>query len=124
MQSTFLGAVVNLTVCMVTVSHMGIRGAALSNLLAELAVHIYLVVSFEWHVGLSVLRDAIRPVLAGSGAYAISIAMRASGPLFCAALTAASFLGLLLLIGGLTTRDLNRLRALIPVRRWVAETPS
>jgi O-antigen/teichoic acid export membrane protein len=124
MQSTFLGAVVNLIVCAATVSHMGIRGAALSNLLAEIAVHVYLVFSFGWHMGLSVLRSAMKPVLAGAGAYATSIATRLSGPPLCATLTAISFLGLLFLIGGLTTRDLTRLRSLIPVRRWVAESPS
>jgi len=121
MQSTFVGAFVNLAVCAATVSHMGIKGAALSNLMAEVAVHVYLIASFGWHMGASGLRGAVKPVIAGAGAYGISFATRWSGPPICATLTGVSFLALLFLIGGLTKDDLNRLRALIPMRRSAAE---
>ena len=124
MQATFLGAFVNLVVCTATVSRMGIRGAALSNLMAEVAVHVLLIASCGWHMGLSLLRGAMKPALAGVGAFAISLATRLIGQPLCAAITAVSFLVLLFLFGGLTTHDLNRLRALIPVRRWAAESPS
>jgi PST family polysaccharide transporter len=124
MQSSFLGAVVNLTVCAATVSHMGVRGAALSNLVAEIAVSTLLVTSLGWHMGPSVLRAATKPVIAGTCAYAVSFATRSSGSAACSILTALSYLALLFLIGGFTKHDLNRLRALIPIRRSGAGFPS
>jgi len=123
MQSTFLGAFVNLAVCALTVSRMGIRGAALSNLMAEVSVHAFLALSFGWDLGLSVLRSALKPILAGAGSYGVALATRSSGLLLCATLTALSYLALLFAIGGLTIRDVNRLRALIPMRRHAAEVP-
>jgi O-antigen/teichoic acid export membrane protein len=117
MQSTFLGAFVNLAVCAATVSRIGTRGAALGNMMAEIAAHVFLLISFGWDLGLSVLRVAARPALAGAGAYGISFLIRPSGPAFSAALTGLSYLGLLFLVGGITMRDLNRLRSLIPLLR-------
>jgi PST family polysaccharide transporter len=124
MQATFLGAFVNLAVCALTVTHMGIRGAALSNLLAEIAVHALLIGSFGWHMGLSVLRGAVKPAFAGAGAYGISLATRWSSPPLCAAVSALAYLALLLLVGGLTANDMNRLRSLISTRRSAVEIPS
>lgn len=121
-QSTLLGGVVNLVVCLGTVSQMGIRGAALGNLLAEVAVHAYVLACFGWHLGLSVLREAVRPLIAGAGAYCISIASRASGPPLCAVFTFTSYAVLLILIGGITAGDLSRLRNLIPARPLAPES--
>jgi len=119
-QSTFLGAFVNLAVCGATVSHLGVQGAALSNLVAEIAVTTLLIGSLGWHMGPSVLRFAMKPVIAGACAYAVSFATRWSGPAACSVLTALSYVGLLVMIGGLTVRDLSRLRALLPARRFAA----
>ena len=121
LQSTCLGAVVNLAVCAATVTRMGIRGAALGNLLAEVAVHVLVLSSFGWHLGFSVLREAVRPLVAGAGAYGISFVTRASGPPLCAAFTISSYVVLLFLIGAITVRDLSRLRNLIPARRLAPE---
>jgi len=66
---------------------MGIRGAALSNMLAEIAVHAIMIPSFGWHMGLSVLREAWKPIFAGGGAYGVSMATRGCWPPLCAMLT-------------------------------------
>jgi O-antigen/teichoic acid export membrane protein len=116
-QVTFLGAFVNLAVCAATVSRMGIRGAALSNLMAEIVVHAFLIASFGRHMGLSVLRNATKPVIAGAGAYGLFFAIRWASPPICAILTPLAYITLLFIIGGLTARDLERLRALAPTRR-------
>jgi len=124
MQATFLGAFVNLAFCAATVSRMGIQGAALSNLLAEIAVHVLLICSFGWDMGIKALLDAAKPVLAGTGAYAISLATRWSAPPVCATLSALSFLVLLFLVGGITAGDLKRLRGMIPARKVAYEISS
>jgi PST family polysaccharide transporter len=121
LQSTLIGAIVNLAVCAATVSRLGIRGAALSNLLAEIAVCSVLVCSFGWDMGLRPLQGAAKPLLAGAGAYAVSLATRSCGPPVCATLTALSFLVLLFLVGEITAHDLKRLHALLPVRRIAPE---
>ncbi len=120
-QCTFVGAVVNLAVCGASVSRMGIRGAALGNLLAETAVHLVLIWSFGWAMGFKLLQDAAKPILAGSAAYAVSLCTRWSGPPVCATLSLLSFLLLLFLIGEITAKDLRRLQALLPARRVAAE---
>jgi len=124
MQATFLGAFVNLAVCAATVSRLGIRGAALSNLLAEVAVHALLIASFGKHLGLAVLRDALRPVLAGAGAYGVLSATRWTGAPVCASLTALSYIALLLLVGGITPADRDRMKALLPNWRRPAVSQS
>jgi O-antigen/teichoic acid export membrane protein len=116
MQSTFLGAFVNLAVCAATVSRMGIRGAALSNMLAEIAVHAVLIASFGWHMGLSVLREAWKPIVAGGGAYGVSMATRWCWPPLCALLAGIVYTVLLLVIGGVTRSDICRLRSFVPGR--------
>ncbi len=121
LQSTFLGAFVNLAVCAATVSRMGIRGAALSNLLAEIAVQVILICSFGWHMGLHLLQRAVKPALAGAGAYAVSHLTTWSTPFLSAAVSGLAFVMLLVFIGGITTQDLKRLRDLIPARRIVPE---
>jgi len=122
MQATCLGACVNLVVCTVTVSRMGIRGAAFSNLLAEIALHIFLVVSFGSHMGWSVLRNALRPLGAGAVAYLVMLMTRTSGISLCPIFTALSYLVVLIMIGGVTAHDLNKLRAMMPVRRFVPDS--
>ena len=117
LQSTFLGAFVNLMVCGLTVSHIGIRGAALGNLSAEVAAHAFLLYSFGWQMGLSVLREAIRPALAGAGAFGVMFATRNIGLPFCPVLTASSYAAFLLMIGGVTANDLKRVRAIVSSRR-------
>lgn len=124
MQSTFLGAFVNLAVCAVAVSHMGIRGAALSNMLAEVAAHTFVVASFGWHLSLSLLREAVKPAVAGAAAYGVMFATRNSGVSLCAVLTALSYVTILLTIGGITGSDLNRVRTLIPSRRILPDLVS
>ncbi len=124
MKATFLGVFVNFAVCAATISHMGIRGAALGSMMAEATSRILIIASFDRYMGLSVLRGALKPVIAGAGAYAISFATKGSGPFLCASLTAVSFLTLLFLIGGLTAHDVSRLRTLLPARRCPAELPS
>ena len=123
MQSTFLGALVNLAVCATTVSRMGIRGAALSNMLAEIAVHAIMIPSFGWHMGLSVLREAWKPALAGGGAYGVSMATRGCWPPLCAILTGAVYTALLLAIGGVSRSDIARLRSFAPGRSQAAPEP-
>jgi O-antigen/teichoic acid export membrane protein len=120
-ESTFVGAAVNLAVCGATVSRMGIRGAALSNFLAEIAVHAFLISSFGWHTGFKLLQNAAKPILAGAAAYGISLGTRWSAPPVCATVSALSFVLLLLLIGGITAKDMNRLHALLPPRRVATE---
>lgn len=120
--ATLLGAVVNLAVCGLTVSRIGIRGAALGNMMAEIAAHVYLLYSFGWQMGLSILREAVKPAVAGAAAYGVMFATRNSGPPLCPVLTALSFGGVLLLIGGVTASDLSRIRALIPAREVVPES--
>jgi len=122
--STFLGAFVNLAVCAATVPRMGIRGAALSNLFAEIAVHGFRIHSFGWHLGFKPLERAARPALAGAGAYAISLAMRWSPPPICAIVSVCSFVGLLFLMGEITVLDVKRLRRIISFRRVALETHS
>jgi PST family polysaccharide transporter len=124
MGATFLGVFVNFAVCAATISRMGIRGAALGNLMAEIVSHVFLIASFDRYMGVTVLRGALKPVLAGAGAYAISFATRGSSPFIRAALTGGAFLLLLVLTGALTKLDVNRLRALLPMRRNVAESLS
>jgi O-antigen/teichoic acid export membrane protein len=121
-QSTFLGAFVNLAICALTVRSLGIRGAALGNLLAEVAAHALLLVSFGWHLGLSVLREALKPVAAGAGAYGILFATRSTGVPLCPILTTLSYVALLFVIGGVTRNDLSRLRSLLAIRRVVPES--
>jgi polysaccharide transporter, PST family len=116
-QSTFLGAFVNLAICALTVTKLGIRGAALGNLLAEVTAHAFLVISFGWQMGLSVLREALKPAAAGAGAYGVLFATRSSGAPLCPILTALSYVALLFLIGGVTLRDLTKLRSLLAIRR-------
>jgi O-antigen/teichoic acid export membrane protein len=123
LRSTFVGAFVNLAVCAVTVSRLGIRGAALSNLLAEIAVHVVLLSSFGWHIGFQLLQRAVKPVLAGAGAYAISLATPGAAPLLSAVLTLFSFVVLLFLIRGITVVDLKRFRDLIPTRKVIPDAP-
>lgn len=123
-QSTFMGAIVNLAVCALAVSRIGIRGAALGNLVAEVVAHAFIIASFGWHMGLSVLREAIRPVAAGAGAYGVMFVTRSSGLPLCPFATASSYLALLFMVGGITAHDLNRLRAFIPFRRSALDTPS
>jgi O-antigen/teichoic acid export membrane protein len=120
-QSTFLGAVVNLAVCAATVSRMGIRGAALGNLLAEVAVHVMLIGSFGWSLGFKLLQYASKPALAGTAAYAVSLLTRSIGPPVCATVTVLSFLALLFFIREITAGDLKRLQALLPMRRVAPE---
>ncbi|MGA9669476.1 MAG: flippase [Terracidiphilus sp.] len=117
LQSTLLGAFVNLVVCVITVSRIGIRGAALGNLMAEVAAHAYLLISFGWPMGLSVLREAIKPVVAGAAAYGVMFATRNSSLPVCPILTIVAYAGILLAIGGVTAGDLNRVRALMPSRK-------
>jgi O-antigen/teichoic acid export membrane protein len=121
LQSTLLGALVNLVVCALTVSRIGIRGAALGNMLAEVAAHAFLLFSFGWQMGFSVLREAIKPAVAGAAAYGVMFATRNSGPPLCPVLTALSYAAFLLVIGGVTTNDFKRVRALIPSRRVLPE---
>jgi O-antigen/teichoic acid export membrane protein len=117
LQSTLLGAFANLVVCGLTVSHIGIRGAALGNMMAEAAAHAYLLYSFGWQMGLSVLREAIKPAIAGAGAYGVMLATWNSGPPLCPVFTASSYAAFLLMIGGITASDFNRVRTLIPSRK-------
>jgi O-antigen/teichoic acid export membrane protein len=119
LQSTFVGAFVNLAFCAATVSRLGIRGAALSNLLAEIAVHVVLLSSFGWHIGFQLLQRAAKPVFAGAGAYTVSLATPGIAPLLSAILTSLSFVMLLFLVGGITILDLKRFRNLIPARKAV-----
>jgi O-antigen/teichoic acid export membrane protein len=116
LQSTFLGAFVNLAVCAATVSRMGVRGAALSNLLAEIAVQVILIYSFGWHMGLQLLQRVTKPALAGAGAYAVAHITIWSTPILSAAVSALTFVLLLVFIGGITFRDVERLCELIPGR--------
>jgi polysaccharide transporter, PST family len=122
MQSTFLGAVLNLAVCASTVSAMGGRGAALGNLVAEAASKTVLIFAFGWHLGISVLWEAARPLAAGAAAYAVMIATRSSGILLCPFLTLLSYLSLLLLIGGVKLRDFYKLRSLIAINPIVPDS--
>jgi O-antigen/teichoic acid export membrane protein len=115
-QSTFLGAFVNLAVCALTVSNLGIRGAALGNMMAEVTAHAFLLIAFGWQLGLSVLREALKPVAAGAGAYGVLFATRSSGVPLSPVLTGLSYLALLFLVGGITMSDLSRLRSLLSVR--------
>jgi len=124
LQSTFVGAFVNLAVCGATVSSMGIRGAALSNLLGEIAVHVVLLSSFGWQMGFQLLQRAAKPALAGAGAYAVSFATPGSTPLLSAALTATAFAVLLFLTGGITAEDLRRFCDLLPTRKVAPEVCS
>lgn len=124
LQSTLLGAFANLVVCGLAVSHLGIRGAALGNLAAEVTAHAYLFYSFDWQIGLSVLREAIKPAIAGVGAYGVMFATRASGSPLCPTLTALSFCGILFATGGITASDLSKIRALIPSRKMLPESVS
>jgi len=124
MQSTFLGAFVNLVVCAATVSRMGTRGAALGNMVAEIAAHVFLLFSFGWDLGLSVLRSAARPVIAGAGAYGILFLTRASGPALSALFTGLSYLGLLFAVGAVTMHDLTRLRSYLPMPGCPADSVS
>jgi len=117
LQSTLLGAFVNLLVCGLSVSRLGIRGAALGNLSAEVAAHAYLLYSFGWHMGLSLFREAVRPAVAGAGAFGVMFATRNIGLPICPLLTASSYAAFLVMIGGITASDIGRLRAIIPVRR-------
>jgi PST family polysaccharide transporter len=122
LRSTFTAAFVNLAICTATVSRMGIRGAALSNLLAELTMQVMLIWSFGWDMGFKLLQRAAKPALAGAGAYAVSLVISSSAPLLCAALTGLSFVALLFFIGGITALDLKRVRDLLPLRKDVSET--
>jgi O-antigen/teichoic acid export membrane protein len=124
LKSTLLGALVNFAVCALTVSHLGIRGAALGNMMAEVTAHAYLLYSFGWQMGLSILREAIKPAIAGVGAYGVMFATRNSGFILCPVLTALSFAAILLAIGGITLKDLNRVRALFPSRRFLPDSVS
>jgi PST family polysaccharide transporter len=124
LQSTLLGAFANLVVCGLTVTHIGIRGAALGNLMAEVTAHVYLLYSFGWQMGLSVLREAIRPVAAGAAGYGVMLLTRNSGVLLCPMLTASSYAAILLMIGGITASDLNRVRSMMPSRRFAPESLS
>jgi O-antigen/teichoic acid export membrane protein len=110
LQSTFVGAVVNLGVCSAMVSRMGIRGAAFGNLLAEVAVHVVLLASFGWHMGFQLLQCVFKPALAGVGAYAVSQMSSSSPSVLRATLTAASYVALLFLTRGITAMDLKRCR--------------
>ncbi len=121
LQSVFLGAFVNLAVCAATVSRMGIRGAALSNLLAEIAVQVILICSFGRHFGFQLLQRAAKPALAGAGAYAVSHITTWSSPFVSAAVSAFTFVALLIFIGGITFQDVKRLRDLIPGRPMATE---
>jgi PST family polysaccharide transporter len=120
-QATFFGAFVNLAVCAATVSRMGIRGAAVSNLFAEIAVHVVLLSSFGWHMGFQLLQRAAKPALAGAGAYAVSLVTSWNTPFLSAAISVLSFIVLLFFIGGIKVQDLKRLRDLIPTRKVVPE---
>jgi O-antigen/teichoic acid export membrane protein len=124
LQATLLGAFVNFAVCFLTVSHIGIRGAALGNMVAEVAAHAYLLVSFGWQMGLSILREAFKPAVAGGAACGVMFATRNTGLLVCPALTALSYATILLMIGGVTAGDLNRVRALIPTRKILPDSLS
>jgi O-antigen/teichoic acid export membrane protein len=124
LQSTLLGACANLAVCCLTVGHMGIRGAALGNLAAEVSAHVFLLLSFGWQLGVSVLREAIKPAVAGAGAYGVMLATRMSGPPVCPVLTALSFGGILLAIGGITSSDIDKVRGLIPFRKIMSQSVS
>jgi polysaccharide transporter, PST family len=122
LQSTFLGAVINLAICAATVSRMGVQGAALGNLVAETVSHAFIIVSFGWQMGLSVLREAVRPLAAGAGAFGVLLLTRSNWPILCLTLTALSYLGFLFAIGGVTKGDLSRLRSLMPVRRLAPDS--
>jgi PST family polysaccharide transporter len=124
LKSTLLGALINLAACALTVSHIGIRGAALGNFLAEVSAHAYLLYSFGWQMGLSILREAVKPVAAGAAAYGVMFATRNSGLPLCPVLTALSYATILFTIGGVTASDLNRVRALIPSRRILPDSVS
>ena len=118
--SNFLGAIVNVTVCLATVSRMGIRGAALSNLLAAMSVTGFLICAFGREMGFKNLKGAARPALAGVGAYLVSLATRWSAPPVSATLSCLSFVALLLLTGAVTKEDLRRVRVLIMPARQIA----
>jgi PST family polysaccharide transporter len=121
-RSNSLGAIVNVMVCLATVSRMGIRGAALSNLLAATSVTCFLICSFGRDMGFNILQGAARPALAGAGAYLVSLATRWTAPPVCATLSVFSFVILLLLTGAVTAVDLKRLRVLImPARQLASE---
>lgn len=122
MLSTVLGVVLNLAVCVATVSSMGGRGAALGNLAAEIASKVFLILAFGWHLGISVLREALRPLAAGAVAYGVMLGTRSSGVLFCPVLTLLSYMALLLLIGGVKLQDFRRMRSLIPSGRIVPDS--
>jgi O-antigen/teichoic acid export membrane protein len=118
--SNCLGALVNVTVCLISVSRMGIRGAALGNLLAATSVTAVLICSFSGDLGFRILQGAMKPALAGAGAYLVSLATRWSAPPVCATLSVLSFVVLLLLTGAVTMMDLKRLRVLMIPARLVA----
>jgi len=124
LQSTFVGASVNLAVCVMTVSRMGIRGAALSNLTAEIAVHVVLISSFGWQMGFRLLESVLKPILAGAGAYAMSFTFSGASPLLGGLLTAGSFVALLFLLGEVSIQDLRRLREFLPQGKTAAEACS
>jgi PST family polysaccharide transporter len=119
--SNLLGAIVNIAFCIATVHRMGIEGAALSNLLASITVAGVLIWSFGWQMGFKTLQSAAKPALAGAGAYAVSLATRWSAPPVCALLSILSFLAILFMIGGISSHDLKRLRALLPWRLIASE---
>ncbi|MGO9336315.1 MAG: flippase [Terracidiphilus sp.] len=123
-QSAFLGALVNLVVCTATVHRMGIRGAAVSNLLAEIAVPAYLIVALRKQVELRVLQAVTKPALAGAAAYGVFLATRWSAPVVCLALTTFSYVGILILTGGIGLLDLKRLHGLISLPRIAPEFDS
>jgi hypothetical protein len=68
-------------------------------------------------MGLSVLREAIRPAVAGAGAFGVMFATRNIGLPICPMLTASSYAAFLLMIGGITANDLKRLHAIVSPRR-------
>jgi PST family polysaccharide transporter len=123
-QSTFLGACVSLICCAATVSRMGIRGAALSSLLGEIAVHLFRIRSFGWDLGFKLLQGAVKPAVAGAVAYGVSLATRWTAPPICAAASVFSFLGLLFLIGEIGRPELKKLLDLMPFRRVASDPPS
>lgn len=119
--ANFLGAIVNVAICIPAASMMGIRGAALSNLLASITVTVALISAFGGPLGYKLLRSTAKPVLAGVGAYAISVATRWTSPPVSAVVSAFSYLAILLVLGEIGLRDLNRLRAMLFTRPLPSE---
>jgi O-antigen/teichoic acid export membrane protein len=111
LNSTLLGGLVNILACALLVRSRGALGAAMGNLLAEIAVHIALFLPWPTEFRGRAMSPALGPAASCALALVLSRVVDPSGGVRAAGLSIVAYGVALFLFGSLTRNDLQTARS-------------